>query len=209
VSSERYVNYAPREAFGLPNSQANKQEKIDAVAGATAELLWKHGIEAVTHARLARAAGVSRAWLYKYIGSKQKDLLRFTTVHFGDTLGKFHNRPRTDGKDHWITDTVEGVFALMQQGAQHPWVLPLYFRYIGTQTELGRCIADIEQRYLATASVEIRKVFGLPPRKARWAAELLLALRSSIAYRHAVTGFVDQTQMDDLRALLTRWSESL
>ena len=91
---------------------------------------------------------MSRAWLYKYIGPKREALLRFTTVHFGNTLAKFQSRPRTSSKEHWIEDTVEGVFLLMQQSVAHPWVMPLYYRYLGTPTALGQCIADIERRYL-------------------------------------------------------------
>lgn len=188
---------------------SGKEEKVEAVAAATAKLLWQHGVEGLTHARLARAAGVSRSWLYKYVGAEDEDLLRFVTVHFGAMLAKFQTRPRTDCKEHWIEDTSEGVFLLMRQGVQFPWVLPLYYRYVGTDSALGQCIAEIEDRYLDTASREIEQVFQVPLERARWAAELLLVLRAGIAYRHALTGFVDEGQAQALRDLLARWSREL
>jgi AcrR family transcriptional regulator len=190
-------------------SAEEKEHKIEAVAAATAKLLWQHGVEGVTHARLARASGVSRAWLYKYVGPKKEDLLRFVTEHFGAMLGKFQTRPRLDSKDNWIDDSVQGAFVLIVQAQQFPWVMPLYFRYVGTDSELGRCIAEIEKRYLDTSTVEIMKVFGMLEPRARWAAELMLTLRTGIAYRQSLTGFVALNQLEDLRKLLHTWSKAL
>jgi AcrR family transcriptional regulator len=190
-------------------SADEKEQKVEAVAAATAKLLWQHGVEGVTHARLARASGVSRAWLYKYVGNEKEDLLRFVTEHFGAMLGKFQTRPRLDSKDNWIDDSVQGAFVLMVQAQQFPWVMPLYFRYLGTDSELGRCIAEVEQRYLDTSTVEIMKVFDMPESRARWIAELMLTVRTGIAYRQALKGFVPMSQLEDLRKLLQTWSRAL
>jgi AcrR family transcriptional regulator len=190
-------------------SADEKEHKVEAVAAATAKLLWQHGLEGVTHARLARASGVSRAWLYKYLGNEKEDLLRFVTEHFGAMLAKFQTRPRVDSKENWIDDTVQGVFVLIVQAQQFPWVMPLYYRYVGTDSELGRCIAEIEERYLDTATIEIAKVFGMPETRARWAAELMLTLRACIAYRQSLTGFVAMNQLEELRKLLQSWSRAL
>lgn len=190
-------------------SAEEKEHKIEAVAAATAKLLWQHGVEGLTHARLARASGVSRAWLYKYVGPNKEDLLRFVTEHFGAMLAKFQTRPRVDSKENWIDDTVQGVFVLIVQGQQFPWVLPLYYRYVGTDSDLGRCIAALEERYLDTATVEIIKVFGATEKRARWMAELMLTVRAGIAYRQQLTSFVALNQLEDLRKLLHTWSQAL
>jgi hypothetical protein len=80
---------------------------------------------------------------------------------------------------------------------------------VGTDSELGRCIAEIEKRYLDTSTVEIMKVFGMLEPRARWAAELMLTLRTGIAYRQSLTGFVALNQLEDLRKLLHTWSKAL
>lgn len=176
-----------------------------AVAEGIARMVMAHGIEGVTYAKVARAASVSRPWLYKYIGRDREDLVRFIASHFGAELAEFDYRPRTDTLEHWIDDSVTGVVQMLDKSRAAPWVLPLYFRYLGTQTSLGECIEGVEKLYLATVAGELQKAMGLPAEHAAWAAELFHATRMGIVHRQLVTGFCSEQDTHLLRRQLERW----
>ena len=188
----------------VPPRPRDKTAKLEAVAECIARLLIQHGPERVTHARVARAGGVSRAWLYKYLGAAREDLLRFTAVHFGNLLAEFDERPRTSSKAEWLSDTLDGLRSLTGHAERHPWVLPLYFRYVGTNTHLGRIIGELEITYIETPTDEMRRALNLDPATARWAAELLFCARMALAHRHQISGALAPAQLDQLARFLER-----
>ena len=182
----------------------DKAAKLAAVAGAIALLLVQYGPGGVTHARVARAAKVSRAWLYKYLGSTRPDLVHFATVHFGTLLAEFDERPRTSSRHEWTDDTALGLRSLVSQSERHPWLLPLYFRYLGTESEIGRTIAELEHAYIETTLREVARVFELSPETAHWIAELLFCGRMALAYRHQLTGVLAPPKLDELVRFIGR-----
>lgn len=187
---------------------ANKDAKMVAVAEATAKLVVLHGIEGVTYAKVARASSVSRPWLYKYIGRERADLVRFVADHFGAELADLGVRPRTDSAEHWIADSVAGVELMLASAQRAPWVLPLYFRYVGTDTPLGDCVQRVEQRYLSVATGELQRAMGLPEEHAAWTAELFHAARMGIVHRQLISGFCPPAETQLLRRQLERWLRS-
>jgi AcrR family transcriptional regulator len=191
-------------ANSAPDPTRDKAKKLDSVAASIARLLVQHGPESVTHARVARAANVSRAWLYKYLGSTRPDLIHFATVHFGNLLAEFDARPRTSSRAEWMCDTVAGMRDLIEKSARHPWVLPLYFRYLGTDGELGRTIAELEKAYIETTASEVAAVFGLEREAARWVAELLFCARMTLVHRHQLGGVLAPPKLDELARFLGR-----
>ena len=182
-----------------------KDAKMVAVAGAIARIVLAQGPSAATYAQVARAAHVSRPWLYKYIGRDREDLLRFVADHFGAKLADLDVRPRTDSSEHWITDSVAGVEQMLASAQRAPWVLPLYFRYVGSDTPLGQCIERVEKRYLSVATGEMQRAIQLPAEHAAWVAELFHATRMGIVHRQLLIGFCPPAQAHLLRRQLERW----
>jgi len=180
----------------------DKAEKMAGAAECVGKILIQHGLSGVTHARVARSGNVSRAWLYKYVGSSREDLVRFATEHFANLLAEFDQRPRTHSRDAWVEDTVDGMRVLLAHASEHPWLLPLYFRYQGSETVLGSTIADMERMYIATTAAEMKEALALDQPTACWAAELLLAFRMAFAYRHQLTGLLGAGRFERFSALL-------
>jgi len=178
------------------------------VAEATARLLLAHGIDGVSYAKVARGAAVSRPWLYKYIGNQREDLVRFVADHFGAELADLERRPRTDSLANWVEDSLDGVQQMLESAQRAPWVLPLYFRYVGSDTPLGDCIERVERLYLATATGELQRAVGLPEEHAKWTAELFHATRMGIVHRQLVQGFCPPAEQHLLRRQLERWLAS-
>lgn len=186
-----------------------KSAKMARVAERTAWLLLRHGTDGVSFAKVARSSEVSRAWLYKYIGKERQDLIDFMADHLAAELGKLDSRPRTDSREGWVDDSVAGLAGLLESSAAVPWVLPLYFRYLRADNALGQCVERNEARYLVTATHEIATVFGMRAEAARLTAELLLATRLGIAYRHQSDGFEGGGDSRFLLDHYRRWLRAL
>src|SRR5690606_40355678 len=102
----------------------------------------------------------------------------------------------------------DGVRALLKRADEHPWVLPLYYQYQGSESALGEAIAEVERAYLETTLVEVRRALGLSASSARWVAEVLLTLRMAFAHRHQRTGLLRQ-EFERFAALLRSLLRSL
>lgn len=164
-------------------AKSGKEEKMFMVAQATLKILNQHGLSGVSFARVARAAGVSRAWLYKYIGGSDQELVDFTIDTFGTMWGRL-DRPDLHGDEmQWQQGIMERFSHFLDSNLKYPWILPIYFRYRGTKTILGDRIVLIEQKYLKRQVGELQKSFQLSPAQARLTADVLLGIRLGLAYQ--------------------------
>jgi AcrR family transcriptional regulator len=187
----------------------DKQARMERVAEHIARLIVRHGLDAVTHSRVARGAEVSRPWLYKYVGRERQALVDFMARHFALQLAELDQRPRCDSAESWIDDTVEGLAVMVRHTQRAPWLLPLYFRYIGTDTPIGACIDEIESRYLARSALEIEQAGLVPAADARRCAELINAARWGIVHRHGLGGFDGDPELQHVRAQFRRWLQAI
>jgi len=65
----------------------HRREVRDAIVDTTASLVAKHGIAAVTMARIAEATGIGRATLYKYFRDVEAILVAWHERHVAHHLG--------------------------------------------------------------------------------------------------------------------------
>ncbi len=162
-------------------TENSKESKQHAVLLNALEIAQMHGLAAVTFARVARASGVSRSWIYKYVGSTQEAVLEAAVDFFGKAFSELAAPSRTASVNDWTSDILEGSANLIRDVKAYPWLLPLYFQNKGKSNVLGRRIRRIETFYLEKLAAEIRKVFGLSPRAAAVQARLLTACRLGLA----------------------------
>jgi len=187
-------------------SDREKSEKIEAVAEWTLRIIDTHGLDSLSFARVARAAHVSRAWLYKYIGRTKEELMIVAIRRFGRLISGLDRRPRTDSKENWVHDTMANTQSLFLQSRERPWMLRIYYRYKGSNTVLGEVILDLESRYLDSHTREIAHVWSLPEDESRILAEALMAARLGMAHRYQYRKEdVEEDDRSRFFALLRRW----
>lgn len=182
---------------------------MERVAEHTARIVLRHGLDGVTHAKVARAAEVSRPWLYKYIGRDRPSLVDFMVTHFGVRLAELDDRPRCDSRAHWEDDSVAGLQVMARHAAAAPWVLPLYFRHVGQDNPVGVRIAEIERRYLQTAVHELTQVGVADRASAPTLAELIHAMRLGIVHRHQLLGIAGDAELTRSADVFRRWLHGL
>ena len=166
-------------------SPASKQERFDAFAVATLRWIEAHGLARMNLTQISKRSGVSRAWIYKYIGSSQNDWILHDVRHFGAALGRFDSEPQYGikglSRDEWLANSRHSWMAMARLGRQVAWLLPLYFQYRNRKSGIAEPIRELEARVDARHARELAQVFGLDRPTARSMAELLTGLRSSLA----------------------------
>lgn len=145
-------------------------------------MLLSHGISALTPARVARAAKVSRGWIYKYLGSGDC-LIEFAVDRLGKEFAELGSPIRAKNRDELHDAIIVGSRRMYAKAVEQPFLLPIYYRYLHSPTPLGERIREIEDVYLRRLADSIHKSLDTDSMRARQLAELLTSLRMSLGFR--------------------------
>lgn len=161
---------------------SSKDEKSQRVAEAILRIVAQLGVGGVTFARLAKSAGVSRSWLYKYVGKSREELLAFAVVYFGRMFSDLKTPDVQRTKSQWRTDVVEGFERLLTRAETYPAVIRLFFELEGTGGHLGRCLEELNERHADRERLELMRIYGKTAKEARSVSEALSVLRLALAH---------------------------
>lgn len=189
----------------MTTPEKGKAEKMAYVAEVILKILLQSGLPAVNHSRVSRAAKVSRAWLYKYIGKDPTALCAYATSHFGAIFADFDSERAGRTKENYVEIMLESQERLIEKAEKYPWVLPLYARFSGSSGDLGQVIRDVEERYLSQKTTELGRLYSIERDEARMHAELLLAMRMSLAHRWVVSPPFQKLGKTKIRQALKKW----
>jgi AcrR family transcriptional regulator len=185
---------------------SHKQEKYHAFAEATLKLIFHRGEEAVSHTQVARAAGVSRAWVYKYVGREKSEIVEFAIDYFGKAFSGLETPFEKMSRRNWREVLLKRTHDFLTRTHQNRWIIPLYYRYKGTDSVLGRRIDQIEEAYLKNLEQELKPVLGKSEqRRVQAITEVLTALRLGLAFR--LSGYRPRLSapIDELVEVIGRW----
>ena len=175
------------------------------VAECTLKIIHQHGLDGLTHSRLARASGVSRPWLYAYIGKTKDSLISLAVQHFGHVYAQIDLPPVGFDAKSWVNGQVEGLRNALNQVTSYPWLMPLYFRYRSTETPLGQAIMETEKQYIKKQVTELQNSLKLDVRTARAVAELCTAFKLGLAYRWGATTLRNDITQEHVLILAKSW----
>jgi AcrR family transcriptional regulator len=167
-------------------STNSKKEKQMAVSIATLQIIEKDGLSGVTHSKVARKSGVSRAWIYEYIGKDKNAFIEFAA----DTIAAHLARITIDlPSDRKVLESQvkEGVQFLFNSVMNDPVFIKIYFRFRGTPNPIGDVIEKYENEWLKMAKVSAVKLIGASPKQAAMIADLVLVMRLGFAHRLATS----------------------
>jgi AcrR family transcriptional regulator len=159
-----------------------KEQKFEEVSRTLFALLQTVGPAKITHSVVAKRAGVSRAWLYKYVGSKKEDLMVMAIQHLGKRLTERDLNDVITTKAELRESIVLGMQRMFENTRDYPWFIPVYFKFRGSPTAIGETIAGVEQDYIARQAKHFEKVFRYSKKQAVVAAEILTSFRMGLAF---------------------------
>jgi DNA-binding transcriptional regulator YbjK len=178
--------------------ERDKQAKFHSVAEAVFTILIRGGIENLSHTRVASVSGVSRAWLYKYIGKNSDDLITYSLDAIGKEFAKIGVLLSQQSADDVRTSLFDGTFRMLESSEKNPALMALYSRYAGTATPVGQKIAELEKEYLEAVRSQLETFFKLPATEAAVVAEVLHAMRMGLAVRYSVHGLREKADYDGI-----------
>ena len=182
-----------------------KEEKMMRVAEYTLRLIHQHGLEGLTHSRLARAAGVSRPWIYAYVGKDKSALITLAVNYFGRLFARFDDPPASDTEVGWIRSQIEGLKTALDTAEKYPWLMPIYFRYRATESEIGQSIMNAEKFYVRRQTLELQNALKIDSKNARVVVELTTAFKLGLAYRWASTTLYKDISEAQVLLLAKNW----
>jgi len=189
-----------------------KADRSERAAEAALILIEKFGLKRLTIAQVARLSKVSRPWIYKYIGSSQRDLIDFAVDHFGRLMADLDRRSDPKSPNQWISSALSGTRHIFEVASARPWLVSLYFRYRGTSTVPGKRIAILEAEYLRVFARETKESLGFSERYSLFLAQSITAVRMGLAHQWVSSPKQDSAQLEKLlelvEAVLIRMVES-
>lgn len=165
----------------------DKQEKLARVAKSIMGIVVRFGMDSLTPSRLARAAGVSRPWVYKYIGGSKEALSNFAVDHFGQLLTQLDSGSKPASVDFFETDEIRRLENALDLIDQNPEVIQIYFRFKGSPSIMGTAIDKIEEQYRQSKVHQIKETFDLSDKEALVYTEILKTLKMGL-YHQWLTG---------------------
>lgn len=165
-----------------------KSEKAEKVIHAVASIVHADGIGAVTPTRVEEKSGVSRGWIYKYLGGGRQDLLRFAATHLVDRVTGLAAPQVHLSQEAYVGELQRGFRCFVRAMRLFPELITVYFR-----TQSGKKASSLRlliqarvQKHLDREAAELQAILGINAQQAKIIAAELSDLRLALAYGAAV-----------------------
>lgn len=165
----------------------SKESKQHAVAVAILEIIEKDGLLGVTHSKVSRKSGVSRAWIYEYIGKQKESLIESAADAIAADLTRAQMTVFPKTRAELERQVAEGTDFLFESTEINPVAIRLYYRFRGTLNPIGRVIQKYEKRWMKDASRTLTEVLEMSPDHAELLSEFMLTLRLGFSHRIATS----------------------
>lgn len=161
----------------------DKQQKLDRVAKSILSIVVRFGFENLTPSRLARAASVSRPWVYKYIGGSKEELSTFAMDHFGNLFAQLDGSMKPASIEFFQDDEISRFENALTFAKENPEIIHLYYRFKGTPTIMGKAIEKIERKYRKAKEHQIQETFNISKTEAKVYTDVLKAFKMSLFHQ--------------------------
>jgi len=180
----------------LDDPGCGKEERFQRVAWSVAVSMMRRGPETLQIAEVARRAGVSRAWIYKYVAPDKDALIAYAVGVFGGAFGAPSVETPAVRSEDWAVGVTEGTQAGLHAVTVAPWCLLLLVRYRHARGPLGDQLRGLEAEHLAAFVARMPEVLRRNGPRARRFAATFYAARLGLMHQW----------MD--RAWRAEWSEA-
>lgn len=181
----------------LVTPDSEKEARFHAVSEAVVRSLLRGGPDDLRYATIARHAGVSRAWLYKYFGKDTDELLLFVARLFGDAFADMDRPIAATDDAGWRDAVLENTRRGFDDVLAHPWTMQLYFRYRHDRGVLGQALRDLRRRHLDKFVAEMPHM-----RRSRPFADAFASVRLGLYFDWLDEDFRQANSLDRIMAPL-------
>jgi len=189
----------------LPPPSHQKEAKFHRVAWAVATALLRKGESGLRVSDVARRAGVSRAWVYKYFGRNTQDILLYSLLLFGPAFAAPSVEEGCD-VEGWRQGIAVGMHKGLEDVQRVPWCVAVYFRYRHAHGPFAEALRAVEDQ-------ELRVWRDKMPEKLRRRSDSLSfartfhAARMGLLFAAIEPGAVGADDVDRLLGMVDRFVE--
>jgi AcrR family transcriptional regulator len=160
----------------MPTIALDKSEKMEAVAFAIlrADARGRRAHPKLNVSQIATGCGVSRAWVYKYFGSTQDEIIESVI----DVLAPLILTASSDEGStpaEWTRRLTRSLEETLDEVEQYPEIFEFYFRHRIGSSRFQTRIVFHESAYVEnTVRPQLQRAFDLTPVRAREVAETIM-----------------------------------
>jgi hypothetical protein len=162
---------------------SSKEKKFDDVYEAVLAILNSHaGLKGVNHSNVARMSGVSRAWIYKYIGKTREELIRMASEHYSREILKHRHTHMPRSREELKKVIREDLFQFLKQALTYPRVIPLIIMYFDSHDPVGSIVRSSFGEQSRRQAKEIESLLKVSKLESEALAEMLGVFRLALAF---------------------------
>jgi len=167
----------------MAGKDTDKQAKFERFEEVALKVIAERGLRGLNVSYIASKAGISRAWIYKYVGREKNQLIKAAAVGLGRRFARL-DQQKVDGqsKEAQLQAWKDGAGVTLDFGKKFPWVTELYFGHIGKSNPLGQAIDEITAFHVELDQAKFQKIFGKSKEDARRLAVEKLGVRMTYAH---------------------------
>ncbi len=190
-----------------------KEKKFNDVYESVLTILNSHhGLHGINHTSLSRVSGVSRPWIYKYLGKTREEVIRKTTEFYIKELFQTRKSSTINSMTELKDQIREGTLHFLQQAQRYPKLIPLIFVYFESLGPIGVAVRDSFKLYSNKLAKDIQKVMGVSKGDSEVLAELVSIMRLGLAFflvRGEKTKISGALNLTDLKRVYEKFKELL
>lgn len=167
----------------MAGRDSEKQAKFERFEEVALKVIAERGLYGLNVSYIAKKAGLSRAWIYKYIGRERNKLIQAAAVGLGRRFARL-DQMKIEGqsKELQLQGWRDGAGVTLDFGKKYPWITELYFAHIGKANPLGQAIEEIATIHVELDQSKFQKIFGKSKDDARRLAIEKLGVRMTYAH---------------------------
>jgi AcrR family transcriptional regulator len=187
----------------LLQPDGEKAERFARVAQAVVTVLLRTGPTGLTYARVARRAGVSRAWLYKYFDKDRDALIEHAIASFGQAFAGVAESPSADlpFRERVLRGTRQGL----DDALAAPWVLEVWYRYRHSEHPLGDAVRGVLKTHVAEFAATVPPSVAATARARERFATVFAAARLGVFHQWLDADFRSRHTAEEVVADIARW----
>lgn len=167
----------------LSDPEGTKEKRFRDVAQAVAGLVSNGGLAKVTVSAVARRAGVSRPWIYKYFGQEPDALVTHAARLYAEAFSDLGRSRASSDVPTWRAHLTEATRDGLRDAVLAPWCVQLYFRHRHAPDAVGQTIRDVEAAYVERFLDEMPRSLRADEPATRRFVEVFTAARLGVFHR--------------------------
>ena len=156
---------------------SSKNLKYQNIIEVCFKLVGSFGADKITISQISKASGISRGWIYKYIGKNVDEVLRFSLEEYAKDFSNISGLKIYNNEEDLILYIENYTLEMIKKIEQRPSIIKLYFTEHDSENMIGKIIRDVENKSVDILTTSISKCFHLDLETSRLRAEKVIFMR--------------------------------